>query len=164
MTVTTCSTTMATLLLMLVVGCGDKKKSDGDGAASCKPLSATIDGKPVADVSHGLGFVQKGDYSIYVFNHDKVTCEQLLAPSRTSSSDEVFISAGLSSYGPAVAYNTTAKLGPGVEVKLTTKPAKPGDRMAMCVKATVPFKSGEHAGKSMLIEGLLAGSFCGERK
>jgi hypothetical protein len=99
-----------------------------------------------------------------VFDHDKVTCDEMLAKSRQTSPDEDAVAAGVSTYGAVIGYNSNGKVGNDVEVKLTAKPAKVGDRIAMCVNATLPIKNGKHTGKDLVATGLIEGTFCGERK
>ena len=149
---------------LAIAGCG-KKNEEGGGGPDCKPLTVTIDGQPVAGLANGLGYVETGDsYSLYVFNHDKATCEQLLAKSRQVPEGEESVGFGIGSLGPSIGYDANGLIGKAVEVKLVTKPAKAGDPMAMCVKATLPVKIGKNKGKTLVAEGLVEGKFCGERK
>lgn len=154
------------IVLFTLTACGNKEKADGAGGGSdCKPLSVTVGGEEIAGLGHGLGYLQDGNYTLHVFNHDKATCEQLLAPSRQVPAGEESIAFGAGgSFGPSIGYDANGKVGDGVDAKLTKKPAKQGDAMAMCVKATLPVKIGKNKGKDLVAEGLVQGTFCGDRK
>lgn len=148
-----------------VAGCTKKNEEGGAGGGNCKPLTVTIDGQPIAGLGHGLGYVEAGgNYSLYVFNHDQATCEQLLAKSRQVPAGEESVGFGIGTYGPSIGYDANGLVGKNVEVELVKKPASAGDAMAMCVKATLPVKIGKNNGKTLVAEGRVDGKFCGERK
>jgi hypothetical protein len=144
-------------------GCG---KSGGGGAGgSCGPLKVTLDGQPVAGLTHGMGTHDQGGYSITVFNHDKTTCDEMLAGARAIQDGEksVTVSAG-GTFGAGISYDANTQMGTGISGSLKTKPAKPGDPIAICIKGTLDLQIGDDKGKKLAVEGEVDGQFCGDRK
>ena len=148
-------------IAIAAAGCG---KKGGDGGADCKPLTVTIGGEAVAGLGNGLGHSDTNGHTLYLYNHDKTTCEQILAPSRTVPEGEESVGFGVGGYGPSIGYDSNGVIGQGNEVKLVKKPSKVGDPIAMCVKAKLPIKIGKNKGKELVAEGLVEGKYCGERK
>lgn len=143
-------------------GCG---KGGGGGGASCGPLKVTLDGKPIEGLTHGLGVHDQGGYSITTFNHDKTTCDEMLAGARSIQDGEksVTVSAG-GQFGAGVSYDANTQMGTGISGSLKTKPAKAGDPIAICIKGTVDLQIGDDKGKKLAVEGEVDGQFCGDRK
>ena len=157
----------------LLAGCGkDDGKSGGGGGGSCPPLEVTIDGTKVEGLSHGLALDQEmsGEviHVVEVFNHDQVTCEQVLSKAgRQTGPDEIAIRGSVGgSFGNGLGIDSTAQMGADVDVKLAGKAgSKPGDTVTMCVAGhTLEPKVGAHKGKKVTIKGALSGTYCGVMK
>jgi hypothetical protein len=142
-------------------GCG---KKDG-GGATCGPLKATLDGKPIDGLTSGFGIKDTAGYSISVFNHDKTTCEMMLAGARQVPEGEqsITVSAG-GTFGAGIGYDANTQMGDKISGTVKTKPEKVGDPMAICIKGSFDLSVGEHKGKRIAVEGEVTGKYCGERK
>ena len=142
-------------------GCG---KSES-GGATCGPLKATLDGKPIDGLTKGYGIQDTAGYSITVFNHDKTTCEMMLASSRQvpEGEESITVSAG-GRFGAGLGYEANTQMGDKIKATLKTKPEKVGDPMAICIKGSFELQVGESKGKKIAVEGEVTGTYCGERK
>jgi hypothetical protein len=161
MTKTTMAMGFALCVALALGGCG---KSDG-GGATCGPLKATLDGKPIEGLTTGFGVKDTAGYSITVFNHDKTTCEMMLAGARQVPDGEqsVTVSAG-GQFGAGISYDANTQMGKKISGTLKTKPEKAGDPMAICIKGSFDLSIGEAKGKKLSVEGEVTGQYCGERK
>ncbi len=139
----------------------------GPEQSALRPAKVTVDGEEIKLV-HGLavGWGRRR-YAVSLFNHDKVTCEQMLAPSRLVAEGEIEVRASGSAeggFGDGLAIHEFTRLD--VEVKLAQEPREVGDTVGVDVpkpKELVP-TIGVLKGKSVVISGLFQGKFCGERK
>ncbi|MBL8624298.1 MAG: hypothetical protein JNK64_23530 [Myxococcales bacterium] len=160
------------LLCSLLAACGGEKKSDNPPAAkptgdACGPLTVTIDGKPVDGLTHAFALTQQsGDDTneqVHVFNHDKVTCADLLGAGRAVADGEIWVraSVGKKITTRGIGFNEHAELD--VDVKQTSAAAtKPGDQVSLCVPRTelAPAK-GAYAGKKVVVSGTMSAAWCG---
>ncbi len=165
----------ALLLGSLLAACGGEKKADkpadkpaGKPAGdACGPLAVTIDGQPVSGLTHAFALTQKsGDDAneqVHVFNHDKVTCAEMLGAGREIPDGELWVraSVGKTMTTRGVGFNEHAEID--IDVTLTSAAgAKPGDQVSLCVPRTelVPAK-GPHAGKKVVVSGTMTAAWCG---
>ena len=157
-------------LLLALAACGSKKEAaSGD---SCKPLSVTVNGEALPALPHGLAKANNmnGDisYEVQLFNHNKATCDELLNKSgRQIPEGEVSLrafAAGAGMTGKGVAIGAHTQMGGNVTL-VTDKPKAAGDIVKVCVD-NVSFKpiAGDYKDKQVVVNGLFAGSFCGEMK
>ncbi|MBT9560630.1 MAG: hypothetical protein IV100_31690 [Myxococcales bacterium] len=136
---------------------------------TCAPLKVLVDGEQLTGLVHGLAItqVQGGERSeqVQVFNHAKVTCEQVLSKSGRSVEDgeiDVRANAGKTMMSKGIGFDAHSQLG--VEIALMgTAPTKPGDKVTLCAPETT-FKptAGEFKGKSVTVSGTFTGTWCGE--
>jgi len=136
---------------------------------SCASLKVIVDGDQLTGLVYGLAITQVygGERSerVQVFNHAKVTCEQVLSKSgRAVEDDEIDVraNAGKSLMTKGIGFDAHSQLG--VEVALMgPAPAKPGDTVTLCAPETT-FKPnvGEFKGKSVTVSGTFFGTWCGE--
>jgi hypothetical protein len=155
------------LVLVLAAACA---KKDGATAGSCKDLTVTVDGAPLAAVPHGLakGNNMNGDisYEVQLFNHDKATCDELLNKSgRHIPEGEVSVrafAAGAGMTGKGVAIGSHTQMGGNVTL-VSDKPKAAGDIVKVCVD-NVSFKpiAGDYKDKQVVVNGLFSGKYCGE--
>ena len=153
-------------LALAVSACGKKDKEGGGGGGDCAALTVTVDGAAV-ELPHGLGIKDdSGGYTMTMYNHDKMTCEQQLGNMRPVTDGEVTVRgfAG-GKMGNGVGIEAWTESG-RPKVKIQTKPEKAGDTMAICVskKHTFTPEIGDYKGKEVTIVGSMAGQYCGERK
>jgi hypothetical protein len=120
---------------------------------------------------HVLGAEEKGGagYLVTAFNHDKVTCEEMLAGMRTVPDGEVqaraFLAVKESEFTThVVAVQSDHQMMK--EVTLVKKPEKAGDPLALCVPDEVAWDgmAGDLKGKPVSVQGLFRGRFCGKKK
>ena len=157
--------------LGLAAACGKGK----DGGGSCPAGEITLDGQKLGH-THGHGVLADGFTMIQLYDHDKVTCEEILATKtadivrltqeRAKSNDEfsVRVSAGRAnsiSLGANTLMSDTK-----VKAKIVTKADKVGDKLAICLTAAAEYELqvGPHKGKKLVMKGLFEGKYCGERK
>jgi hypothetical protein len=155
---------LLTALLPLTTACSKK------GGGACKALSVTIDGKAIPGLGHGLARVNKmhdeRNWEVDLFNHDKVTCEQFNSKSgRSVAEGEISVRAfaggeGMMGAGVGIDSHTQS----GVTVNLTgDKPKVVGDKVTICVdNASFKPMVGANKDKTVVIDGLFEGSYCGE--
>ena len=145
----------------------DKPAADKPVADACGPLAVTIDGKAVDGLVHAFALTQKsGDDTneqIHVFNHDKVTCADLLGAGREPADGEIWVRAGVGKTitTRGVGFNEHTEID--IAVTLTSAAAaKPGDMVTMCVPRTelAPAK-GPYAGKKVVVSGTMTAAWCG---
>ena len=160
------------LAFAAIGGCkkGGGEGAGGGGGAPCPAAKITVDGEAFP-VAFALGYRDKtaGTYAVEFFNQPGVTCEQILAPMRQMAEGErggsVFASEGDGGglFGSGVSLESNAQLGG--KTRLATKPAKPGDPLAICVPDAIEWAAtvGSIQGKKVSIQGLFTGSYCGER-
>jgi hypothetical protein len=155
------------LVLVLAAACA---KQDGATAASCKDLTVTVDGAPLAALPHGLAKANNmnGDisYEVQLFSHDKATCDELLNKTGRQVPDgEVSVrafAAGAGMTGKGVAIGSHTQMGGNVTLA-SDKPKAAGDIVKVCVD-NVSFKPivGDYKDKQVVVNGLFSGKFCGE--
>lgn len=163
------------LWISALVAGGCSKQDDkpaGAAAAACKPLSVSVDGTPLAAMPNGLARSNNmnGDisYEVHVFDHDKATCDELLGKSgRSVPEGEVSVRAwagGAGSMGRGVGLGAHAQMGVDVAL-VSAKPKAMGDRVKLCVN-NVSFtpQIGAEKGKTVVMNGLVEGAYCGEMK
>lgn len=159
---------LVSLLAGLTLGAACSKKKGGD-AGSCKPLTVTVDGKPIAGLTHGLARTNKmgKDESLEVdlFNHDKVTCATYMDKhGRAVEKGEIGVRAwagGDGMMGKGVGIESHSQAGVNVELA-GDKPKANGDKVSICVdNATFKPGMGEYKDKAVVIDGLFEGSYCG---
>lgn len=155
---------IAAALALAVTACG---KKDGEGGGGdCAALEVTIDGKAV-ELANGFGVLDNsGGYTMSMYNHADMTCENMLERMRPVTEGEVSVrgfTGGQMGNGVGIeAWTESGK----PKVKLQTKPDKVGDPIAICVskKHTFTPEIGDYKGKEVTIVGSMAGQYCGERK
>jgi hypothetical protein len=128
-----------------------------------------VNGEQLTGLVHGLAItqVQGGERSeqVQVFNHAKVTCEQVLSKSGRSVEDgeiDVRANAGKGLMSKGIGFDAHSQLG--IEVALMgAAPSKPGDKVMLCAPETT-FKPtvGEFKDKSVTVSGAFIGTWCGE--
>ncbi len=148
---------------------GDKDAKGGGDAAACPAFSVTVDGSPVAGLTHGMAFTHKRGaelvHQVDLFNHDKTTCEQLTSrKGRQIPDGEEHVwgfSGGEGLMGDGVGVGDHTQMGLGVKLA-SDAPKNPGDVVAVCVpESTFSPKSGKNAGKQVKVVGLMQGKYCG---
>jgi hypothetical protein len=154
----------------LAAGCGKKNESGGAAGGSCAPLTVTVDGTALPAMPTGLarGNNMRGDisYEVLMFNHDKATCAELVSKSgRQIPEGEVSVRAfaggrGMMGKGVGIESHTQA----GGEVSLiSATPTAAGDVVKICVdNVTFSPRVGANKGKKVTVNGLFAGTYCGE--
>jgi hypothetical protein len=155
------------LVLVLAAACA---KKDTATAASCKPLSVVVDGAALPALPTGLAKANNmnGDvsYEVQLFNHDKVTCDDLLNKTgRPIPDGEVSVrafAAGAGMTGKGVAIGVHTQMGGNVTL-VSDKPKAVGDIVSVCVD-NVAFKpiAGDYKDKQVVVNGLFSGKYCGE--
>lgn len=159
-----------TLASVAALACSKKEVPAPPAApTTCAPLKVLVDGEQVTGLVHGLAItqVQGGERSeqVQVFNHAKVTCEQVLSKSGRMVEDgeiDVRANAGKGLMSKGIGFDAHSQLG--VEVALMgAAPSKPGDQVTLCAPETT-FKPtvGEFKGKSVTVSGTFMGTWCGE--
>lgn len=149
----------------LAAACGGGKKD----AASCPAFSLTVDGKPVEGLTHKMAFTHKRGnertHQVQLFNHDKVTCDELTSmKGRRVADGEVTVAAftgGAGLMGSGVMVTPHTEFGLAIDL-VSEAPAKVGDKVALCVaeKSFTP-RVGDYADKAIKIAGLMEGTWCG---
>jgi hypothetical protein len=157
----------AVVLVLLAAACS---KRDGASAASCKPLAVTVDGVPLAGLTHGLARgnrMQDGiTYEVQLFDHGQVTCELLLDKAgRRVVPGEINVRAfagGAGYTGKGVAIDAHTQMGGAVSLA-SEPPSAPGDVVKLCAGevAFAPI-AGAYKDKQVTISGLFEGRYCGE--
>lgn len=166
-------TKLLVIATLLAAGCSKKDdKAGGASAAACKPLTVTVDGTPLAAMPNGLAKSNNmnGDisYEVHAFDHAKTTCEDMLNKSgRTVPEGEVSVRAwagGAGSMGKGVGIGAHAQMG--VDVKLVSgRPKASGDVVKLCVNhVSFTPQVGAEKGKTVVMNGLVEGTYCGEMK
>jgi hypothetical protein len=158
---------LATMLMLIsAAACGGKKKS----AESCGAVTATLDGKPLPAMKHGLAraMVMNGDthYEVQISNLDKTTCEQFADKSGTPIPEgQVAITAfagGGGAMGKGVRFEANTMAGESAEL-VSPPPKAKGDKVQICVDdATVKMMVGPNKDKELKVSGLFEGPYCGE--
>lgn len=155
----------------LAAACG-KSKSGGD---SCPAGEITVDGQKLGH-KYGLASLADGFTMIQLYDHDKVTCEEIVATKmadimrltqeRGKSNDEfsVRVSAGKAN-SIGLGANTLMD-DSKVKAKLVSKADKVGDNVAICLTEPAEYvlQVGRYEGKKLVMKGLFEGKYCGERK
>jgi hypothetical protein len=151
-----------------VAGTAGAEAAGGSAAAAttaavdCPPLQVKIDGKPVDGLVHALGVLEAGSYGVEVFNHDQVTCEQVLSGARSIPPGEIDVRAYVDERGSMASVSIGSKTNFAQGVELARKPAKEGDPIAICV-SNVKWVGGGGAGSTYEVNGLFQGPYCGQR-
>ena len=155
----------------LAAACGKGK----DGGDSCSAGEITLDGQTLGH-KYGRALLAQGSTLIQLYDHDKVTCEEMLATQiadimrlnkeRGKSNDEYSVRVATGGMGNAIGLGANTWMGDTVKAKLVTKPGKVGDDVAICLTAPVEYELqvGPHKGKKLVMKGLFSGKYCGERK
>lgn len=161
---------IALLAAAVLTGCGKSKGGDG-----CPAGEITLDGEPLAN-THGVAVEGQGSYVIMLYDHDKVTCEEMLttqvaeimelAKARGKQNDEIQVRVATGGLGNAIGLGGNTKMDSSVKAELVAKPAKVGDRTAICLTepAEYDLQIGPHKGKKLVMKGLFEGEFCGSRE
>ncbi len=146
----------------LAAACGKGKDGGGD---SCPAGEITLDGEKLV-LEHGLASLADRFTIIYLYNHDKVTCEEVLAGSREIPADEVSARVGMGMANTIGFGANTLMDDNKVKAKMVTKAGKVGDNVAICLTEPAEYKLqvGPHKGKKLVMKGLFQGKYCGERK
>jgi hypothetical protein len=157
------------LIVVLLAACS-KKQDSAAGDGTCKPLSVTVDGKPMPAMPHGHAKANNmnGDvsYEVLVFNHDNTTCDQLMSKTARQVVDgEVSVrafAAGAGMTGKGVAIDAHTQMGGNVTLA-SEKPKAVGDIVKVCVD-NVAFRpiAGKYKDNDVVVSGLFAGAYCGE--
>jgi len=152
------------LLGLGVAACG----KGGGGGGDCGPLTVTVDGAPVAGLTHGyaITMVQGGERTeqVQLFNHE-AKCEDLVSrKGRTVPDGEESVRAfagGSGTFGRGIGLDAHTQMGVDVEL-IGERPKNPGDKVAVCV-ASASFKpvAGKYKDKAVTVSGKLEGTYCG---
>jgi hypothetical protein len=134
-------------------------------APRCGPLVVTAGGAAVANLRGLAVTLQNGEYQteqVELYDTDRVTCAEVLAPSFAFPAGAVSLRAY---YHPqAQGLGTEAFTAMGIAgITLIAKAAKPGDTTSMCVPPGSTFTptTGSFAGRPVTVSGTLAGVYCG---
>ncbi|HEY5923007.1 MAG TPA: hypothetical protein VIV11_15110 [Kofleriaceae bacterium] len=152
---------------LLVSACSRKETATG---SACRPVSVTVDGAALPALPKGLAKANNmnGDisYEVQLFNHDKVTCEDMLNKAgRPIPDGEISVrafAAGAGMTGKGIAIDSHTQMG-GPVTLLSDKPKAAGDVVKVCVD-NAAFKpiAGRYKDKDVVVTGLFEGTYCGE--
>lgn len=134
-------------------------------AAGCGPLAITVDGAPVTNLRGLAVTLKNGPYEteqVELYDTDKVTCAEVLAPSFAFPAGAVSLRAYYHAQAQGLGTEAYTAMGVG-GITLVAKAAKVGDPTSLCVPAGSTFtpNTGSFAGKKVDVSGLLAGAYCG---
>ncbi len=159
---------MRTLLLILVAAaCTKTSNSKGAGSGTeCPVLSVTANGVSLPAMTNGLAFSYRvnGTVTWHVDLSDHAnTCEHYMGKDgRILQQGEETVSAsagGLRSVG----IGNELRNHPNVELVGAT-PSKPGDKLTLCVvEASFTTDADAHKGETIVMNGKLEGTYCGEQ-
>ena len=149
-------------LLIVVVAAACAKTPE----VECPDLRVTVDGAPLPAMPHGLAFSSKvnGQVTWYVDVSDvEVSCDQV--PPNTGRT----LRAGETSASASVGFSKTVGIANMMVTNdhvhmLGAPPSKPGDKLALCVDdASFKGDFDLYAGKTIVVNGELDGTYCGEK-
>jgi hypothetical protein len=155
------------LLFASLLACGNKSDEPTPAPMpECPSLRVTAAGVPVAGLTHGVGVQdRRGGFVIHVFDHDQVTCEGAVRGVRTPQPNEValHVYAGASDALRAIGFGEHTEQG--ISARLDRRPARAGDRIAICVPDEVSFtpESGRFVGQTITVVGRFEAEFCGSQ-
>ncbi|MCB9726897.1 MAG: hypothetical protein H6746_00300 [Deltaproteobacteria bacterium] len=149
-------------------GCGKSEALAGDGSrtaaeADCPARVLTLDGQ-AQDWHHALAYRAGGNTVIRIYNHDGVSCEDLLQdkilrPPR----DEQLINIAMMSGDTYVTWAPDPSGGTRAKSRVVTKADKAGDTLRVCLPEAVTLVGkGVHEGHTVVLQGLIEAHFCGD--
>lgn len=135
------------------------------------PGSIIVDGKKLdlpysLSVKEKTGAYAKGGYLIYLFNHNKNSCDDVTSSARQIKTGEISVRI-FSDEGKSwsvVGIENHSQLG--VNVRTLKIPTAIGDEVILNVPEKITFKPlvGKYKGQEVIIHGSFKGKYCGERK
>lgn len=137
-------------------------EAEGGGSGDCPDLAITLDGKETG-WSHALAYKAGGSVVTQAFNHDGVTCEEILAGTRQKPDDEQMINVAQMSRGTFVTWAPDSSGGVESKMEVINDTDEPGETLTGCLPeaVTLPGK-GPNEGKTLVVQGRLDAEYCGE--